>query len=74
MKAIVITRKNPNINFGQTVQILSSTKTNAVIRPDGTDSKYTVNISEIWPYDKAYDFEIYNKAVEKVNGWPWQNK
>lgn len=73
-RAVVITRSNPNLNFGQTLDVLNATRTNAVVRPDGTDSKYTVDISEIWFSENAHNYEAYNDAVNKVNGWPWQNR
>lgn len=73
-RAVVITRSNPNLNFGQTLDVLNATRTNAVVRPDGYDSKYTVDISEIWFSENAHNYEAYNAVVTKVNGWPWQNR
>lgn len=72
-KAIIITRQHPKLNFGQTVKVLEHTCGTVVVRPDGFDGKYTLDISEIWPYSRAYEYEAYNEAVDKTNGWPWQN-
>jgi len=72
--AVVISRDHPNMNFGQTLDILEYNKTNAVVRPHGSDSKYTVDIGEIWPFERSTDYEEYNKAVDKARGWPWQDR
>ena len=70
--ALVITRQNPNLNFGQTLTILELNKTNAVVQPDGEKStKYTVDVTEIWPFERSTEFEAYNIAMEKSKGWPW---
>lgn len=71
-RAVVITRQHPKLNFGQTLNVLESNKTNAVVRPDGDTAKYTVDISEIWFSERAHDYEAYNNAVDKIKGWPWQ--
>lgn len=73
-KAIIISRRHPYLNFGQTVTVLEQNRGSAVIRADGDSAKYTIDISYIWPYSRAYEYEAYNEAITRAFGWPWQNK
>lgn len=73
-RAVLITRQHPNLNFGQTLDVLSATRTNAVVRADDDNAKYTLDISEIWYSDRAHEYEAYNDALSKIKGWPWQTK
>lgn len=72
-RAVVIARNHPKLNFGQTLDVLTANKTNAVIRPDGDVTKHTVDISEIWFSERSHEYEAYNNALDKVKGWTWQN-
>lgn len=71
-RAVIITRKHPKLNFGQTLNVLEANKASAIVKADGDTVKYTVDISEIWFSDRAHDYEAYNDAVSKVEGWTWQ--
>jgi hypothetical protein len=71
-RAVVITRQNPNLNFGQTLNVLESNKTNAIVKADGDNVKHTLDISEIWFSDRAHDYEARDAAITKVKGWTWQ--
>ena len=71
-RAVVITRTNSSLNFGQTLDVLESTRTNAVVRPDGQNVKYKVDISEIWFCDLAHEYEEFNEAMTKIQGWTWE--
>jgi len=71
-RAVVITRQHPKLNFGQTLNVLESNKTNAVVKADGDTVKHTVDISEIWFSERSTDYEACNNAIDKVKGWPWQ--
>jgi hypothetical protein len=71
-RAVVITRKHPKLNFGQTLNVLESNKASAIVKADGDTVKHSVDISEIWFYDRTHDYEAYNDAVSKAEGWTWQ--
>jgi outer membrane protein len=54
--------------------VLEFNKTNVVVRPEGSEAKYTLDISEVHNCADAHNYEKFNKAVEKAKGWPYQNR
>lgn len=75
MKAVVITRNHPTLNFGQIVDIQSVFGKSLVADalPEGDKTLHRLNKSEYWPCDRANDYEVYNHAVSYIKGWPWSN-
>lgn len=68
-KAVIISRRHPTLNFGQLVTVLEHNRHNAVVRADGDSSKHQIDFSYIWACERAHDYEAYNSAVSKADGW-----
>ena len=65
MKAVIITRKHPYLNFGQTVTIFCKNKKYTALA-DGDTELTKLEKHEFWPFDKMYDHEELNEALENA--------
>lgn len=64
--ATIITRKHPDLNFGQTGSILGVNNFNVevVFKAHGDSKKYNLYYKQIWPYAHAYNYEDRNKTLD----------
>ena len=64
--ATIITRKHPDLNFGQTDSILgvNNFSEEVVFKAHGDSKKYNLHYTQIWPDAHAYNYEDRNKALD----------
>ena len=64
--ATIITRKHPDLNFGQTGSILCVNNffEEEVFKAHGDSKKYNLHYTQIWPAAHAYNYEDRNKALD----------
>lgn len=65
-QGIIITREHRDLNFGQTVDILNTTKLTRnlyilCVQPHGDSNKYKLRSSDVWMASKNMYTEILNK-------------
>ena len=70
-RATIITRKNPQLNFGQTVTIVGFNEFSdvALVIPDGEKKKYLIHYTECWPTEYECDYEAREKQLRANGVW-----
>ena len=68
-RGVIITRKNPQLNFGQTVKVIAFNEFSdeLTVQPDGDRMKYNIHYTECWDCDRMFDSEALNKQLA-ING------
>ena len=70
-RATIITRKNPQLNFGQTVTIVGFNEFSdeVIVIPDGEKKKYLIHYTECWPTEYECDYEAREKQLSANGVW-----
>jgi hypothetical protein len=70
-RATIITRKNPQLNFGQTVTIVgwNEFSDEVIVIPDGEKKKYIIHYTECWPTEYECDYEAREKQLSANGIW-----
>jgi hypothetical protein len=70
-RATIITRKNPQLNFGQTVTIVGFNEFSdeVIVIPDGEKKKYLIHYTECWPTEYECDYEAREKQSSANGIW-----
>ena len=70
-RATIITRKNPQLNFGQTVTIVGFNEFSdeVIVIPDGEKKKYFIHYTECWPTEYECDYEAREKQLSANGVW-----
>ena len=70
-RAIIITRKNSDLNFGQTVTIVGFNEFSdeVIVIPDGEKKKYCIHYTECWRCEDICDYESLEKQLSKNGIW-----
>jgi len=70
-RATIITRKNPQLNFGQTVTIVGFNEFSdeVIVIPDGEKKKYLIHYTECWPAEYECDYEAREKQLSANGVW-----
>lgn len=66
MKFVVITRNHPTLNFGQLVDGNLNPNQPIDVVAEGSRTNHRIGLREIWPVNRAYEYESYNKALLDV--------
>jgi len=70
-RGIIISRKNPQLNFGQTVTIVdwNEFSDELIVIPDGEKKKYTVHYTECWHCQTECDHKDRENQLSKNGIW-----
>ena len=70
-RATIITRKNPQLNFGQTVTIVgwNEFSDEVIVIPDGEKKKYLIHYTECWPTKDEWNYEAREKQLSANGIW-----
>ena len=70
-RGVIISRKNPQLNFGQTVTIVdwNEFSDELIVIPDGEKKNYTVHYTECWHCQTECDHEDRENQLNKNGKW-----
>ena len=70
-RGVIITRNNPHLNFGQTVDVIGFNEfsDDLIVKPHGDRNKYVIHYFECWDCDRSYDYEALNKQLAITSSW-----
>lgn len=71
VSAIIITRKNPQLNLGQTVTVVGwdEFSDSLIVIPDGEKKNYIVHYTECWTYEPECNWVGLEKQLSKNGIW-----
>lgn len=64
-KHIFISRKHPNINFGQ-IGLIYFENGNVIFVPDGQRSGYQISLDHTWLCSHTHAYEALNTRMERI--------
>lgn len=70
-RATIITRKNRDLNFGQTITIVGRHRLSdeVIVIPDGEKKKYSILFTDCWIIEDECNYEAREKQLHKNDVW-----